>query len=60
MDDDLLNSPHQLRESAERCFRLARNLTDQRGQDTLMDYGRELLDRAERMESALSRAASGF
>jgi hypothetical protein len=60
MDDDLLSSAHQLRESAGRCFRLAQNLTDQRGQDTLMDYGRELLDRAERMKSALSRAASGF
>jgi len=60
MDHDLLNNPHQLRESAERCFRLARNLTDQRGQDTLMDYGQELLDRAERMESVLSRAARGF
>ena len=56
MEDDLLNSPQQLREKADQCLRLAQSLMDPKDQNALMDYGRELLDRAERMERALSTA----
>jgi hypothetical protein len=56
MEGDLLNRPQQLGEKADRCLRLARSLMDPKDQNALMDYGRELLDRAERMERALSGA----
>jgi hypothetical protein len=40
-----------LREEAERCFRLAAGAMDNRLREELLAYGRELLDRAERMEA---------
>jgi hypothetical protein len=40
-----------LRQEAERCFRLAAGTTDNRLHEELLAYGRELLDRAERMEA---------
>lgn len=40
-----------LRDEAERCFRLAESATDKRLREELVAYGRELIDRAERMEA---------
>lgn len=54
MSDDWLHSPQSLRQDAERCFRLAANLSSQRDQDALLGFGRELVQRAERMEAALN------
>jgi hypothetical protein len=48
-----------LREEAERYFRLAYSLTAQKDYDTVMDYGRELLHRAELIETALSSPSAG-
>ena len=53
MSDELLHSPQWLRNEAERCFRLAQNLMGQKDHDALVDYGRELQERAGRVESAL-------
>jgi len=41
-----------LREEAERCFRLAESASEKRLRQELLAYGRELVDRAERMETA--------
>ncbi len=40
-------------EEAERYRRLAENLTDQKDRETVMQYCYELLDRANRLGSAL-------
>ncbi len=56
MPDDRLHSPQSLRQDAERCFRLARNLSSQRDQNALTEFGRDLVQRAERMEAALNAA----
>jgi hypothetical protein len=40
-----------LREEAQRCFRLAEGATDKRLREELLAYGRELIDRAERMDA---------
>jgi hypothetical protein len=41
-----------LREEAERCFRLALKASDKRLQDELRAYGKELVERAEKIEAA--------
>ena len=56
MSDDPLHTPQWLREEAERCFRIAANLRSQKDQEALLEYGRELVKRAERMEAALNAA----
>ena len=40
-----------LRDEAQRCFRLAEGATDKRLRQELVAYGRELIDRAERMDA---------
>ena len=40
-----------LREEAERCFRLASKASDKRLRDELLAYGKELIERAERIEA---------
>lgn len=45
-----------LHKDAERCFRLARSVSDRLVRSALTAYGRELMDRAERIEMALERA----
>ena len=46
-----------LREEAERCFRLAAGTLDQKLSDELLAYGRELAERAEKMQ-AMEKAAT--
>jgi hypothetical protein len=58
MADEYAQTPQKLRDDAERCFRLANTINDVRAHDALMEYGRELLDRAERMEAASRRVSS--
>ena len=58
MAEDYPPTAQKLRDDAERCFRLASTITDARAHDALMEYGRELLDREERREAALTRASS--
>ncbi|MGH7126600.1 MAG: hypothetical protein ACREFI_19640 [Stellaceae bacterium] len=41
-----------LREEAERCFRLASSASDKRLHDELLAYGKELVERAEKIEAA--------
>ncbi len=40
-----------LREEAERCFHLAAQASDKRLHDELLAYGKELIGRAEKMET---------
>ncbi len=47
-------SSELLREEAERYRRLAENLTDQKDRETVMGYCRELLERADQLETALN------
>jgi hypothetical protein len=56
--EEYSQTPQKLRDDAERCFRLANTINDARSHDALMEYGRELLDRAEKMEAASRRASS--
>jgi hypothetical protein len=58
MADEHAQTLQKLRDDAERCFRLANTINDARAHDALMEYGRELLDRAERMEAASRRVSS--
>jgi hypothetical protein len=58
MAEESPQSLQKLRDDAQRCFRLANTINDARAHDALMEYGRELLERAQRMESALRRASS--
>jgi len=58
MAEECPQTPQKFRDDAERCFRLASTITDASAHDALMGYGRELLDRAERMEAALRRVSS--
>ena len=44
------HTPAWLREQADRCFRLADQALDNQTRDALATYGRELLERAEKME----------
>ena len=53
-----VDTPEWFRDEAERCFRLAEKMTDQKSVDSLVAYGRELLDRAERMEATLAAAVA--
>jgi len=46
-----------LREEAERCFRFAAQASDKRLRDELLVYGRELIERAKKME-AMQKAAT--
>ena len=41
-----------LREEAERCFRLAAKASDRRLRAELIAYGKELIERAEKIEAA--------
>lgn len=51
MNDDYANAtPQQLREKADRCFRLAKDTTDQKAREALIAFGCELLDRADEIE----------
>ena len=47
-----------LREEAERCFRLASKASDKRLRDELRAYGKELVERAEKIEAAEKAGAS--
>jgi hypothetical protein len=58
MSQASFHTPQWYREEAERCFRLAENVSDQKASADLMNYGRELLARAERMEAVLSLATA--
>ena len=58
MADKISHQPRWLREEAERYFRLAYSLTAQKDYDTVMDYGQELLHRAEQIETATSRPSA--
>ncbi len=58
MADEHAQTPQKLRDDAERCFRLANTINDARAHDALMEYGRELLDRAERVEASSRRVSS--
>ena len=49
-----INTPAWFRDEAERCFRLAEKMTDQRSSDSLLAYGNELLSQAKRMEATLA------
>lgn len=40
-----------LREEAERCFHLASRASDRRLRDALLAYGKDLVERAERIEA---------
>lgn len=53
-----LHTLQWFREEAERCFRLAEKLTDERASEDLITYGRELLARAEHMEMVRSAATA--
>ena len=57
MEDQEGHTPPWLREQAMRCSRLAEQAWDDKTRDTLMEYGRELLDRAERMETGQAGGA---
>jgi hypothetical protein len=46
-----------LREEAERCFRLAADASDKRLRDELVAYGKELVERAGKMD-AMQRATA--
>ena len=46
-----------LREEAERCFHLAAQAADRRLHDELLAYGKELIGRAEKMETMEKAAA---
>jgi hypothetical protein len=52
MSDPVLETPEQLRDKAERCLRLASNLSSKRDVEKLEEYARELLEEAERLETA--------
>jgi hypothetical protein len=56
MTDTLLQTPQSLREEAERCFRHAETLRNEKDRETVIEYARELLVRAERMEAALGQS----
>jgi hypothetical protein len=49
------DSPDRLREEAERCFRLANEITDERAHDALIAYGHELLDEARALQGDSSK-----
>ncbi len=51
-----VDTPEWYRDEAERCFRLAEKMTDQKSVESLVAYGRELLGQAERMEATLAAA----
>ena len=55
MEDQSHHTPLWFRGEAARCFRLADQAWDDKTHDALIEYGRELLDRAEQMERALDR-----
>ena len=56
MSDRASYHPKWLRDEAEKYFRLADSLTAQKDHETVMEYGRELIKRAEFMEAAMHRA----
>ncbi len=47
-----------LREEAERCFRLASKASDKRLREELVAYGKELIERAEKIEATVKASAS--
>ncbi len=47
------HNPEWLREQGEQCFRLAHDAWDDQTRNALVDYGKELQHRAERMEAVL-------
>jgi len=51
-----VDTPEWFRDEAERCFRVAEKMMDQKSADSLTAYGRELLAQAERMEATLDAA----
>jgi len=53
-----VDTPEWFRDEAERCFRLAEKMTDQKSIESLMRYGSELLAQAERMEATLAAAVA--
>jgi hypothetical protein len=52
MDDQSPHTPQWLRDEADRCFRLAAEVWDDKAQSALISYGRELEAEAEQMEAA--------
>ena len=48
--EDASAAPQQLREKADKCFWLARNSNDQKARKALIEYGQELLNRADEIE----------
>jgi hypothetical protein len=57
-DYQRVHTAEGLREEADRCFGLAESASDKRLRDELLAYGRELIERAEKMratEGALAK-----
>ena len=58
MDERSRHNPQWLREQAEQCSRLAKEVWDDQTHDALVSYAGELRERAERMEGAIRRASA--
>jgi hypothetical protein len=59
MEESGMHRPPWLRQQALRCFRLAEQTWDDATRDALVGYGRELLERAERMEKITGEKSGG-
>jgi len=59
MEESGIHTPPWLREQAMRCFRLAEQSWDDKTREALTGYGRELLERAERMERITGEKSGG-
>ena len=59
MDEKAPHTVQWLPDEAEHCFRLAKEVWDERAQSALVSYGRELVAEAEQMEAAEPGSKTG-
>jgi hypothetical protein len=59
MGDKYPRTLQELRDEAQRCFRLAARVWDEKAQSALNSYGQELQAEAEKMEAAERGARTG-